>query len=152
MGKDPGFDVEKAHRYFSADCFNKVWEFIDKTNRTPDEDEEMIRLTQASIWHWTQRDDCKSSNLSMGYWQASRVLSISGRGAEARYYAELCLQQSRDATPFLLGYAYEALARAEKVAGNASLIAKYKAEAVRHAENVEDSDDRKLLADDLATL
>jgi len=26
MGKAPEFDVEAAHRFFSADCFNRVWE------------------------------------------------------------------------------------------------------------------------------
>jgi hypothetical protein len=152
MGKDPGFDTEKAHRYFSADCFNRAWEFIDKADRTPHDEEEMIRLSQASIWHWTQRADCKRSNLSVGYWQASRALAIAGRGPEARHYAQLCLDQSKGETPFLLSYAYEALARAEKVAGNASLMAKYKAEAARLAEKVDDTDDQKLLVDDLATL
>jgi hypothetical protein len=52
------FDRTAAHRYFSANCFNKAWTLIDKEDRTPEEDQQMIRLNQASIWHWTQREDC----------------------------------------------------------------------------------------------
>src|SRR5262245_27775596 len=114
MAQDPGFDTAKAHRYFSANCFNKAWEFIEKPDRTPDEDEQMIRLSQASMWHWTQREDCKRQNLSIGYWQLSRVYAIAGRPDDARRYGQLCLEHSREEPPFYLGYAYEALARAEK--------------------------------------
>jgi hypothetical protein len=152
MGKDPGFDTALAHRYFAADCFNKTWEFIEKPNRTRDEDEQMIRLAQASLWHWTHRADCKDMQLSIGHWLLARVQALAGRVEEARRHADQCLQHSQGETPFHLAYAYEALARAEKVAGNTSLTAKYKAEAVRLAETIEDAEDRKLLIDDLASI
>jgi hypothetical protein len=93
----------------------------------------MIRLTHASIWHWTQREDCKSTNLSIGYWQASRVYALAGRIEDARRYGELCLKHSHQEVPFYLGYAYEALARAEKLAANKELAAKHLAEAYRLA-------------------
>jgi hypothetical protein len=152
MGKDPGFDTALAHRYFAVDCFNKTWEFVDKPNRTREEDEQMIRLAQASLWHWTNRADCKSQQLSVGHWLLARVQALAGRSAESRSHADLCLQHSQGESPFFVGYAYEALARAEKVAGNTSLAAKYKAEAVRFSETVEDAGDRKQLIDDLATI
>ena len=152
MGKDPGFDTLLAHRFFAADCFNKAWELIDKPNRSRDEDEQMIRLGQASLWHWTNRDDCKSKQLSIGYWLLARVYALATRSEESRLYANRCLQHSQGEAPFFVGYAYEALARAEKVAGNTSLMAKYKAEAVRLAETVEDADERKQLIDDLASI
>jgi len=152
MGKDPGFDTALAHRFFSADCFNKTWELIEKSNRTRDEDEQMIRLGQASLWHWTHRPDCKNMQLSIGYWLLARVQALVGRPEEARRHADLCLQHSQGEVPFFVAYAYEALARAEKMAGNTSLMAKYKAEAARLAETVEDADDRKQLIDDLASI
>jgi hypothetical protein len=152
MGKDPGFDTVAAHRYYAADCFNKTWDFIEKPKRTLDEDEQMIRLAQASLWHWTNREDCKSRHLSIGYWLLARVYALATRPEEARRYAELCLHYSQGEEPSCVGSAYEALARAEKVAGNASLMAKYKAEAARLAATVEDADDRKQLLDDLASI
>ena len=148
----PGFDTRKAHQYFAATCFNKAWELIEKADRTPAEDEEMIRLSQASIYHWTQREDFKTSNLSIGYWQASRICSILGRSDEARRYGELCLENSPVEEPFLRAYAYEALARAERVAGNASLSAEHRDEAMRIANAVTDAEDRKALLADLETI
>ena len=88
MGKDPGFDTVLAHRFFAADCFNKTWELIEKPNRTREEDEQMIRLAQASLWHWTNRADCKSQQLSIGYWLLARVYALAGRSEESRRYAE----------------------------------------------------------------
>ena len=152
MSQDSGFDVDRAHRHFAAECFNKAWELIEKPNRTPDEDEQMLRLNQASLWHWTQRQDCTTTNLSVGYWQASRIHAIVGRFDEARRYAHLCLRHSQQEKPFYLSYAYEALARAEKLAGNADLVATYRAEGTRLAETVDDADERNLLIHDFKTI
>ena len=69
MAKEPEFDLQVAHRYFSATCFNQAWELIDKPERTAEEDEAMVQLSLASTWHWTQREDCTPANLSIGYWQ-----------------------------------------------------------------------------------
>jgi len=90
MANDPEFDVSKAHRFFAATCFNKAWDLIEKSNRTSTDDEQMVLLTHASMWHWTQRPDCKQENLSIGYWQAARVYAILRRVEEARRYANLC--------------------------------------------------------------
>jgi hypothetical protein len=57
---------------------------IEKRDRTPEEDEQMIRLNQASLWHRTQREDCISTNLSIGYWQAARIYTLLGRIEAAR--------------------------------------------------------------------
>ena len=74
------FDPAKAHN-FSAHCFNIEWELIDKPERTPAENEQMILYALASLWHWTQRPDCSTTNLSIGYWQAARVYALAGEMA-----------------------------------------------------------------------
>jgi hypothetical protein len=151
LAQRPGFDEAAAHRFFSTECFNRAWELIEKRGRTSEEEEEMIRLNQASLWHWTQREDCTDTNLAIGYWQASRIHAVLGRADEARHYGHLSLLRSRQA-PFLEAYAYEALARAEGVAGNGSLAGTYRAEAMRLAAAVADPEEKKLLTDDLRTL
>ena len=143
-------ETENSHNFFSVYCFNTAWDLMEKPDRTPEEDEQMVLLSQASIWHWMQREDCLNANLSIGYWQASRIHSLLGRAEEAKRYGQLCLHYSRGETPFLLAYAHEALARAEKVAGNSAMAAKYHSEAVLLAESVEDEEDRKMLLADLA--
>ena len=55
MADDANFEADHAHRHFSASCFNLAWELIEKPDRTAEDDEQMVRLAQASLWHWTQR-------------------------------------------------------------------------------------------------
>jgi hypothetical protein len=154
MADRPDFNLEAAHRFFAAECFNRAWDLMDKPARTPDEDEQMIRLSLASAWHWTQRDDCTPTSLSIGYWQTSRIYAMLGQVDNARRYGQLCLaiSQSEGVLPFYLGYAYEALARAESVAGNGPQRDAHLAAAREVAERLPDPDGRKALLEDLATI
>ncbi|MEK6587846.1 MAG: hypothetical protein AABY97_03280 [Chloroflexota bacterium] len=108
-----GFDLAAAHRFFSVDCFTKAWELIEKPSRASEEDQEMIRLNQVSLWHWTQREDCTDRNLSIGYWQASRIHALLRQSENSLRYGQLSLEHSSEQDPFTRGYAYEALARDE---------------------------------------
>ena len=150
----PEVDKTKAHQHFSVSCFNDTWGYIDKENRTPEDDEAMLQLTMASAWHWSQREDCQPSNLAMSYWQIARVQALIGRGDEAVRYGKLCmdLTEREVKDPFSLGYAYEAMARAEGVAGNTSAMHEWLAKAKEAAEGVEDDGAKKMLLDDLATI
>jgi hypothetical protein len=154
VSKKPDFDEKAAHKYYSTYCFNAAWDLIDKSDRTPEEDEEMLRLSLASTWHWTQREDCTHTTLSVGYWQTSRIYAILGQAENAKRYGQLCLgvSQGDDVPPFYLGYAYEALARAESVAGDRVKMEAYLDQARQAAENVSDADSKKWLLDDLATI
>lgn len=154
MADEPGFDVASAHEHFSVTCFNKAWELIAKPSRTPEEDEDMVRLSLASHWHWTQRQDCTATNASVGYWQTSRIYAILGSADNARRYGHLCLEASKDegALPFCLGYAYEALARAELVAGNRKQMEAYLEDARRAADTIPKPEVKKQLLADLATI
>lgn len=152
MPKTPEFDLAAAHRYFAAECFNRAWDLIDKPDRTPEEDDEMIRLNQASLYHWSQREDCTNRNLSVGYWQAARIYALIGQADNGRRYGELCLRYSQDEGAFYLGYAYEALARAESVAGEGENAAKYLQDAHQHLAQINDPEERELLENDLKTI
>lgn len=100
-------DKSQAHKFFSADCFSNTWELIDKADRTPEEDEQMLLLAMASLWHWTQREDHTLSNLSVGYWQVSRVHALRGHANEARRYGQLALDAGTrgEADAFILACA-----------------------------------------------
>lgn len=145
-------DQPAAHRYFSTACFNAVWNLIDKAERTPDEDEGMIFLAHASAWHWTQREDCSPRNLSISYWQLSRVYAIIGQGERAEHYGQRCLAISREEEPFYLGYAHEALARAAAIQNNSGKMNEHLRQARDFAEAVSDIEEKKVLLADLATV
>ena len=44
MAKAPELDVAAAHKYFSAHCFNKAWDLIEKTDRTPEDERSVPSL------------------------------------------------------------------------------------------------------------
>jgi len=147
-------DPTEAHRHFSVGCFNAAWDLMDKVDRTPQEEEEMLQRSIASLWHWAQRDDCTAQNLSIGYWQVARIQALLGRADEARRYGQLCLEASvgDEIAPFAKAYAYEALARAEAVAGDTVKRDKYVSEVQAVLRGITDEETRKMLLDDLATI
>ena len=105
-----------THRELAVACFNKVWDLLVMENRSENESEEMVHLCHSSFWHWTQVKEHTATNLSIGYWQLSRVYAVTGQGVIALHYAEKCIEVSINAElkPFYIAYAYEAAARAYK--------------------------------------
>jgi hypothetical protein len=154
MADQPSFDLAAAHRYFSAYCFNQAWELIEKPTRTAQEDAEMLRLSMASMWHWKQRPDCNDEHLSIGYWQTSRIFTLLKQANLARRFGQMSLDTAQNGSlrPFLVAYAYEALARAEAIAGEKPRKDMYLAEARRLMEKVDDPEEKALLEKDLATI
>ena len=154
MPANPDFDQAAVNRFYAVNCYNRAWDLMDKPNRSFQEDQEMIMLSMASLWHWTQREDCTPTNLSIGYWQLSRVYVLLGQGENARQYAQVCLDCSRNGgvAPFFLGYAFEAMARAEALMGNTLEMQKNLEGARRLAARVSEDEDREQLLGDLDTV
>lgn len=154
MAKKPDFDLQAAHKYFSAECFNRAWDYIDKPVRNTGEGDKMLQLSMASLWHWTQRQDSTPTNLSVGYWQVSRAYALLRQADQARHYGQLSLEASQHegVEPFYQGYAYEALARAELVADNEDEMEKYLIQAHQMATMLADPKEKKQLLKDLATI
>lgn len=151
MSDKPVIDQTAAHRFFSAHCFNRTWDLLDKSDRTREDEQLMIALSLASIYHWTQRPDCTAQNLSIGYWQVSRVHAVLGLGAEALRYAEDCLSYSGDLAPFYRGYAWEAIARAAAVSEDTARATQAKNQALALLPEIPE-EDRTALAQDLSTI
>jgi hypothetical protein len=152
MAEKPAFDLQAAHKHFSTACFNRAWDLIDKSDRSALEDEEMIRLGQASLFHWAQRDDCTDRNMSIGFWQLSRIYALLHRPHEARRYADFCLQHSEGEAPFYRAYAFEALARSESLKGNEDASRSFLRQARDLLEQITDQEARAILAEDLETI
>ena len=154
MTKKTDFDHSAAHKYFATKCFNQAWDLIDKTDRTPAEDEDMIRLSLASHFHWTQREDYTGTSASIAHWQTSHIYALLGQADNARRYGQLCLEisQAEEIPPFFLGYAYEALARAESTAGNQKQAQEYIDQAKSIAEKIQEAEDKEQLLNDLDTI
>ena len=145
-------DEAAAHVHFSKTCFNSAWELIEKDDRSAVDDERMIQLNQASLWHWSQRADCTDRNRSIGYWQASRIRAVVGHADEAERYARLCMDHSGSLAPFYQAYAHEALARAALARGDEAACRAHAMQARVLAQAIVDEDERELVLADLETL
>lgn len=154
MPKIKKFDSAPAHRFFSVDCFNRTWSFIDKKKRTPKEDIVMVAASFASYWHWIHRPDCKPVNISIAYWQLSRVFALLKDANNALKLGKLCLDASRKKgiEPFYLAYAYEALARAEMTAKNKKKMREYLKKAKVISEKIKVEEYKGWLLADLKTI
>ncbi len=146
--------MQDVHRQLSTACFNQCWTYIEKKDRSEEDVEAMLLLACASLWHWKQRTDCQPSNLSVGYWQVSRVHALAGQPAMARMFGEKCLRigEAEHLAPFYVGYAFEALARAALVQRESSEATRYLAEARTRLAAVTDPESRGFLESDLNEL
>jgi tetratricopeptide (TPR) repeat protein len=150
-GRDVFIELQEFHRRIATDCFNQCWTYIEKEKRTDSEDEEMRRLAEVSFWHWMHVEDHTNANESVGYWQLARVYAISGRYKLTYYYADQCIEISKEGSldPFYLGYGYEARARAYLLGGRAEEGKEAFKKAYELAEQVSDPEWKDPLAADL---
>ncbi len=112
----------------------------------------MLHTAIVSLWHWTHREDVKHENLSVGYWQVSRVYNLIGQPQNARSYGLLALKYAAGLEPFFKAHAYETLARAEMLADNRVIMLVYLEKACTMTELVEDEECKRLLLRELASI
>jgi hypothetical protein len=144
----------EQHRQLGADLFNRTWTFMERTDRTREDDDEMLHCAHASAYHWLQVGT--PANRSRSEWQCSRVYTILGRVEPALHHARRCLEiveANPDAMEdWDLAAAYEALARANMVAGELEEARRYAALGREATARIADEDDRAVLEGDFATI
>ncbi|HET7568071.1 MAG TPA: hypothetical protein VFJ91_08785, partial [Gaiellaceae bacterium] len=127
-----------------------------KNDRTAEDDDEMLHCAHASGYHWLHAARSTDANRARSQWQCSRVHAVLGQAEGAIHHAERCLaivQSSPDSmAEFDLPAAYEALARAHAVAGNADEAARWLELGRAEAARIEDEDDRAIIEVDLASI
>lgn len=150
----PGTGSVTNSRLLAAQLFNQTWRLLDQEQRTRADDDRMIHTAHASRYHWGQVPTVTPKNLARGEWQISRVYAVLGRAEPALYHARrvLDLVQDNDIGDFDLAFAYEALARAHAVAGDAAQARDYTDRALAAAEGITDGEDRDLVRADLESI
>jgi DNA-binding transcriptional MerR regulator len=143
-----------TRRKLAADLFNHTWTLLEMTDRTPEQDDEMIHSAHASRYHWGEVADGEPVKLARGEWQCSRVYAVLGRAEPALWHARRCLaiNEAAGSVDWDIASAYEAMARAYLTAGDAVQVAAWKAKATAALDGIADTDDRELIEGDLATL
>ena len=140
------------YKKMGIELFNYTWELLDKPQRTREDNDTMIHAAHASRFHWGKAGT--AVNLARGEWQIARVYAVLGRAEAARFHGQRCLElcQENEIGDFDLAFAYEALARAASVEGNAAEKAKYLALAQEATQHIADQADRDVVVHDLETI
>lgn len=153
IAEDDPLLEEGTERELAVRLFNLVWDLLERPSaRTPDEDELMVNAAHASLYHWIRVGE--PVNEARGEWQVSRVYSVLRRAEPALHHARrsLALCEHHGIGDFDLAFAYEAIARAQMVGGDASEAARSASIARSAADRIEDDEDREIFLKDLADL
>jgi len=150
----PGTGSVIDARLLAGQLFNETWRLLEHERRTRPDDDRMIHAAHASRYHWGQVPAATPAHLARGEWLISRVYSVLGRAEPAVHHARrvLDLCQENGIGDFDLAFAYEALARAHAVAGDAARARDYTDQALAAAEDIADDEDRDLVLADLETV
>ena len=118
------------HEKLAKSAFNSTWDYLDKKDRTTEDDLNMIHTVHASRYHWgilVSEGKGEPINLQRGEWIISRVYSVLERGEPALYHAKICLEltEEHNIGDFDLAFVYEAMARASALLKNKKDFEKY---------------------------
>jgi hypothetical protein len=142
------------HRQLGVYLFNKAWTLMKIPRRTAEEDDELLHCAHASAYHWMQTGTIV--NRVRSEWQCSRVYTVLALGEPALRHARRCVELAESAPgeldEFDLPFAYEAMARAHAVGGDAADAEAWLVRARAAAAGVTDADDRAVLEADIATI
>lgn len=135
----------QLHHYLGIEMNMQTWNLIEKADRTAQDNNRMIAFAKASNYHWYKSPEWKPINEQRGFWLIARVYTILEVKEKAIEYAEKCLKltQELDLKDFDLGYAYEAMARANALNNNEENYLKYKKLAIEASENIKENEDKK---------
>ncbi len=147
---ETGSDGSEWHQALGIDLNGETWGFLTRVDRSPKDDEAMIRTAYASAYHWSKAPQRTPANQARADWLISHVHVTLGRNEVALHHAELCLSQTEQAglIDFDHAYAHEAMARALAAQARPDEARTHldKAKAVRIA----DEEDRSIFEADLA--
>ena len=145
---------EIDHRRLGVDLYNATWDLLEQTDRSPEDDDEMLARAHASMYHWGRYDGVQPENMGRGHWLVSRVHAVLGQPDAAAYHAARYVTIARGGAgePWDLAAALEASARAAGLGGDFEAADRFEAEAREVLATMDDPEDREVVEKDLATL
>lgn len=150
----PGTGSVTDERLLAAQLYNETWRLLEQEHRTIEDDDRMIHAAHASRYHWGMVPGATPANLARGEWQISRVYAVLGRAEPALFHGRRVLDicERNGIADWDLAFAFEAIARAHAVAGEAGKARHYTDRALAAAGDIADEEDRALVLADLETI
>ena len=150
MERTNPFTLEEAHTYFAKSINGRVWELLQKSDRSHTENDELLYAAHACTYHW--KFVGTGVHQQRGEWLISHVHVVLGHPQEALRHAERCFQLAechRDSmADFDFAYAYEGLARAYALAGKRKEAEEYYRHAQEAGDRIQDEEDKSIFLRD----
>jgi hypothetical protein len=144
--------TKEEHRKLAVALFNLTWSFLDKKDRTKEDDDKMVHAAHASRFHWGEVGT--PLEFERGEWQISRVYSVLKRSEPAMYHAKRCLEicKEHQIGDFDIAFAYEALARACAISGLKAQCEQNMELARKTGEQIKNGEDKNYFFSELKTI
>lgn len=142
--------LEEAHKHFAKSINGRVWDLLQKSTRSPQEDEEMLHAAHACTYHW--RFVGTAVHQQRGEWLISHVHVALGHANEALRHAERCFEITQAnkelMQDFDIAYAFEAIARAQAMLGDEKIALQFYDLAQQAGNAIADAEDRSIFRGD----
>ena len=150
MNESKTYSLEEAHLYFAKMLNGKVWELLQKPDRSKQEDELMTYSAYASGFHWLMAGT--GMHHQRAEWLIAHVYTELGETESALRHATRCYELTKEfedlMKDFDRAYAYECLARANALAGNREEAVKYIQLAEKSGQVIENDEDKGIFLGD----
>jgi tetratricopeptide (TPR) repeat protein len=137
------------HRDTAKKCFNEAWGLLDKKDRNPNEEQQMLHLAHTARYHRSFVGTAK--NFAIGDWQISRVYAALQEPRLALQFAKSSFEiMEKNNLVESLCTGYEGMARAYAVAKDYESARSYITKAREQlAKLTLDEEDRKIYSDQI---
>jgi hypothetical protein len=141
-----------TQRAIAVERYNHCWHLLEKVGRTKDEDTELLTSAFVSRYYWSLVDG--TEQCIIGDWMISRAAAAVGEGDLALRFALLANDHAQEAkaSDWLIASTTEGLARAHAASGDLEARDRWITAAELLIETIADSEDRKLIASQLASV
>lgn len=128
------------HRKTAARCFNEAWDYLEKKDRSPQDEQQMLHLVHAARYHRSFVGE--PINFATGNWQISRAYAAINQPGLALQFAKSSLEICQKENLEILCTAYEAMARAYAVSKDYKSAVSYIKKAHEALNIVKDKEER----------
>lgn len=150
MNGEHTYTLKEARQELAKRANHQVWDLLEKADRSPAEDEDLLLAAYTSLYLWKEAGT--AVHYQRGCWMAAKVHISLHQAEDAVQWAEKCQLAGegnpREMEDFDLAYAQECLARAYALVGNLERAKEHYAEAAALGERIKDPEDREIFQGD----
>jgi tetratricopeptide (TPR) repeat protein len=146
---DKGLSQEQTDfvKQTAAKCFNEAWDYLDRIDRSSQDDTRMLTLAYASLYNWSLVGTPR--NISVSNWQISRTYCALNEPKLALVYAKIALDISeKEKLSEIWPSSLEGMARALAISGDREAARSYleRAKGELASLKLEDPEDQRIFA------